>query len=70
MTHNTFEGRRNAALANLGRMRADIQLLADILERVRDVRSGDSWHAWSRHIENAHEDLRRAVADVTRNAVT
>lgn len=69
MTCNTFEARRTAALANLARMRAEIQLLADILERVRDVRSGENWHGWARQIEHAHEDLRVAVADVTRNAV-
>lgn len=69
MTYSTFERRRAAALVQLARAQADLQMLVDLLGRVKDVRSGNDWHAWSRNIESAHDTLGAAVADVTRNAV-
>lgn len=64
-----FEARRAAALVRLAHIAADAQQLRDILDKVKDVRSGNDWHGWARQIEHAHEDLRAAVGDVTRNAV-
>lgn len=64
-----FQGRRGAALAQLAHIAADAQLLRDILDKVKDVRGGNDWHGWARNIEHAYEDLRAAVAEVTRNAV-
>lgn len=67
MSYQTFEQRRAAALAHLGQIRADAQLLHDILGRVKNVRC-EGWCQWARPIETAFDALGVAVADVTRNA--
>ena len=63
--------RRESALQDLQHVLAAATQLHDILTRVADVRSANSYESddWHLHINRAREMLGKALADVTRNAV-
>jgi len=63
--------RREGALDDLAHVLATATQLRELLTRVADVRSENSWESdtWRLNIERAREMLGRALAQVSRCAV-
>jgi hypothetical protein len=63
--------RREVALDHLAHVQASTQQLHELLTKVADVRSENGWSdTWQSDLERARELLGKALAHVTRYAVT
>ena len=60
---------RSAALTSLAHAQAHAATLHDLLTRVSDIREPDGGTTWRTDVERANEQLRRALAEVSRYAV-
>jgi hypothetical protein len=59
---------RNAALTALAHIQAHAATMHDLLTRVSDIREPEGGTTWRTDVERVHEQLRRALADVSRYA--
>lgn len=63
--------RRETALDHLAHVQAGAQQLTDLLHRVADVRAANGWSdTWESDLMHARECLGKALAHVSRYAVT